>query len=51
MNDNSYHMPVWIGIGIRTSISKIFLVSKVLEESGIGPPFSIDTISYVADLI
>ena len=24
MTDDSYHMPVWIGISIRISISKIF---------------------------
>ena len=24
MNDDSYHMPRWIGIGIRISIGKIF---------------------------
>ena len=43
MTDDSYHMPIYIGIGIGISIGKIFssdLVSKVSEKSGIGPPLA-----------
>ena len=41
MTDDSYHMPMCIGIGIGISIGKIFssvLGIKSIGKSGIGPP-------------
>ena len=41
MTDDSYHMPICIGIGIGISIGKIFssvLGIEVSEKSGIGSP-------------
>ena len=41
MTDDSYHMPICIGMGIGISIGKIFssvLGIEVSEKSGIGPP-------------
>ena len=41
-NDDSYHMPVWIGIGISIGkISSSVLGIKTLEKCGIGPPLVI----------
>ena len=42
MTDTSYHMAIWIGIGIRIGVGKTFsscsyLVLKVSGKSGIGP--------------
>ena len=44
MTDDSYHMPICIGIGIGISISKIFssvLGMESIGKSGIGPPLVI----------
>ena len=44
MTDDSYHMPICIGIGIGISIGKIFssvLGIKSIGKSGIGPPLFI----------
>ena len=41
MTDDSYHMPICIGIGIVISIGKIFssvLGIESIGKSGIGPP-------------
>ena len=41
MTDNSYHMPMCIGINIGISIGKVFssvLGIKSIGKSGIGPP-------------
>ena len=39
MTYTSYHIAIWIGIGIGIGkILALYLVLKVLEKSGIGPP-------------
>ena len=43
MTDTSYHIAIWIGIGLRIDIGKflaLYLVSAVSEKSGIGPRLS-----------
>ena len=36
MNNDSYHMPTWIGIGIRISMSVKFLALYVYDIESIG---------------
>ena len=42
MTDDSYHMPIYALVSVSESVSVkfsvLYLVSKVSEKSGIGPP-------------
>ena len=54
MNDDSYHMPICIGIGIGISIGKIFssvLGIESIGKSGIGSPLVFTDVLIVQALL